>query len=102
MEQTPVMDVSPWPQGHGFIGSDTWWNYVLSKEERRRLDQLLGVALLDDEVRERLVERRDRALFERFGLSTETQTWLCSVQAASLTELAEAVVATLDMAPEPA
>jgi hypothetical protein len=106
MTQAPVMDVSPWPQGHGFSGADTWWNYVLSKEERRRLDQLLGIALLDDEVRERLVEHRDRALFEAFGLSTETQTWLCSVQAASLTELAQAVVArlraTLEMAPEAA
>jgi hypothetical protein len=106
MQQAPVMDVSPWPQGHGFTGSDTWWNYVLSKEEQRRLDQLLGVALLDDEVRERLVERRDTTLFEAFGLSMETQTWLCSVQAASLTELAQAVVArlrvTLDVTPEAA
>ncbi len=59
-DQGLVMDVTPWPKGHGFTGSDAWWQYMLSKDERRRLDNLMGVALLDEEIRGRLVEQRGR------------------------------------------
>jgi len=91
-DQGPVMDVSPWPKGQGFAGSDAWWQYMLSKDERRRLDNLMGVALLDEEIRGRLVEQRDNTLMEAFGLSTETQGWLRTIQADSLVELAQAIV----------
>jgi len=91
-DQGPVMDVTPWPKGHGFAGSDAWWQYMLSKDERRRLDNLMGVALLDEEIRGRLVDQRDNTLMDAFGLSTETKSWLRTVKATSLVELAQAIV----------
>lgn len=91
-DQGPVMDLSPWPKGQGFAGSDAWWQYMLSKDERRRLDNLMGVALLDEEIRGRLVDQRDDTLMEAFGLSTETQGWLRTIKANSLVELAQAIV----------
>jgi hypothetical protein len=92
MEQTPVMDVLPWPNGRGFSGATAWWDYVLSKDERQRLDNLMGVALLDFGVRERLLKERDNSLMAAFGLSEETQKWLRGIQAESLDELAQAIV----------
>ncbi len=87
-----VMDVSPWPNGRGFTGADVWWDYVLSKDEQCRLENLLGVALLNGDVRERLLHSHDNSLLAAFGLSQETQAWLCSVKASSLAELAQAIV----------
>lgn len=65
----------------------------MGKEEKRRLDNLMGTALLDTTVHNRLVYERDSALFAAFGLSKETQSWLRTVEANSLTELAQAIVA---------
>jgi hypothetical protein len=89
---TPVMDVLPWPQGQGFAGATSWWDYMLSKDESRRLDNLMGVALLDEEVSQRLVNDRDDTLLASFGLSKETRSWLRGIPATSLVELAEAIV----------
>ncbi len=89
--QKAVMDVSPWPDGQGFSGGNMWWNYVLSKSERQRLDSLIGVALLDTDVCDQLVTRRDDGLLSAFGLSPETKEWLKAVKATSLVELAEAI-----------
>lgn len=91
--ETPVMDVSPWPEGRGFAGGEGWWEYVMTKEEKRRLDNLMGLALLDDDVRDKLVAKRDRSLYDAFGLSAETQAWLSRLKVGSLTELAQAIVA---------
>ena len=90
--ETPVMDVLPWPQGRGFTGADAWWDYVMNKEERKRLDNLMGLALLDKEVCDRLLHKRDESLLSAFGLSFETQAWLRALRATSLAELAEAIV----------
>ena len=87
-----VMDVLPWPDGHGFSGTGAWWEYVLSKDEQRRLDHLLGLALLDDDIQNRLVHERDDSLMATFGLSDETRAWLHSLAATTLTELAQAIV----------
>jgi len=65
----------------------------MGKEEKQRLDNLMGTALLDEAVRRRLVNERDVSLLTSFGLSTETQSWLRTVEAQSLTELAQAIVA---------
>jgi hypothetical protein len=65
----------------------------MGEEEKRRLDNLMGTALLDETVRTRLVNERDTSLLTSFGLSTETQRWLRTVEAQSLTELAQAIVA---------
>jgi hypothetical protein len=89
--QKAVMDVSPWPKGKGFSGSSVWWEYVLSKTEVQRLESLIGMALLDQSVCERLVNVRDDALLEAFDLSHETREWLRMIKASTLSELAEAI-----------
>lgn len=92
-DPTPlVMDVLPWPHGHGFSGTDIWWEYILSQEERQRLDQLMGIALLDETICDRLVHQRDDSLFTAFGISEKTQKWLGTISANSLAELAQAIV----------
>src|SRR5690348_12309754 len=92
-DESPVMDILPWPRGRGFTGARAWWNYVLGKEEQRRLDHLMGVALLDEGICNRLVKERDGSLLSAFGLSEETQAWLRTIKATSLVEFAQAVVA---------
>ncbi len=89
MDQTPIMDVSPWPEGRGFEG---WWDELGRSAEMKRLDNLMGVALLDESVRHRLVKERDASLLTAFGLSHETQSWLREIQATTLAELAQAIV----------
>ncbi|MBZ0301804.1 MAG: hypothetical protein K8J31_18800 [Anaerolineae bacterium] len=90
---TPTMDVLPWPNGHGFQGTTAWWDYVNSKEERKRLDNLMGLALLDSDICRRLLKDRDASLLAAFELSPATQACLRSIQAATLTEFAEAIMA---------
>ena len=88
-----VIDVNPWPTGYGFKGGNEWWTYVLSQEESKRLDNLMGLALLDEDLRHRLVIERDTALFKAFDLTPQTQAWLQAVKADNLTEFAQAIVA---------
>lgn len=92
LKQTPTMDVLPWPQGHGFQGTGAWWDYVRSKEERKRLDNLMGLALLDEDICRRLLKDHDSSLYTAFGLSPDTQAWLRSIPAVTLVELAEAII----------
>jgi len=87
-----VMDLSPWPDCQGFQGTDEWWRYVLDMDEKKRLDNLLGAALLKVDIRQRLVWDRDEALFNEYGLSEPTKQWLRSVKAKTLTEFAQAIV----------
>jgi hypothetical protein len=86
-----VMDISPWPQGHGFAGGSTWWDHIRTRDEQQRLDSLMGVALLDADICERLLSGSDDSLMTAFGISEETQTRLRSAQATDLTDLAEAL-----------
>jgi hypothetical protein len=95
-----VMDVLPWPSGYGFSGADAWWQHTLSQNERDRLDDLLGLALLDKDVCEQLVAKRDASLLSAFGLSEDTQRWLTSIKASTLKELAQAVAASISYHPE--
>ena len=88
-----VMDVLPWPNGYGFSGADAWWQYTLSQSERDRLDDLMGLALLDKNVCEQLVVERAPSLLRAFGLSEDTQRWLTSIKANTLKEMAQAVLA---------
>lgn len=91
---SPVMDILPWPTGYGLTGREVWWNYVLSQDEQERLDNLLGLALLDKKICTLLVEKRDPALLTTFGLSEKTQTWLKGIEATNLRDLSRAIVAT--------
>jgi hypothetical protein len=86
------MDVQPWPNGKGFMGGNEWWDYVMTKDERARLDNLMGLALLDAQVCDRLLKDRDESLMKAFGLSNQTQAWLRALKVTSLVELAQAIV----------
>lgn len=92
--QSMVVDLSPFPNGKGFQGGQDWWDYVLSKDEQKRVDQLLGIALLDQTVCDRLVDERDESLLNAFGLSEGTIQWFQRVNASTLQDLAEAVLRT--------
>ena len=89
---TEVMDVLPWPKGYGFAGGESWWRRVLSQSDRERLDNLIGLALLDSKICERLVVKRDRALLTTFGLSEQAQDWLMGIKASTLKDFAQAIV----------
>jgi len=91
IEQTSGVDMSLWPDRRGFESADAWWD-VMDRDEKQRLDNLMGVALLDTEVRERLVNKRDKSLLTAYGLSQETQNWIREINATSLIELAQAIV----------
>ena len=86
-----VMDISPWPQGHGFTGATMWWDHVHEQNEQKRLDNLMGIALLDAEICERLLSGSDDTLMTAFEISAETQSRLRSVKATNLTDLAQAL-----------
>jgi hypothetical protein len=88
-----VMDVFPWPHGQGFTGAELWWDYVLTLDEQKRLDSLLGAALLDEKIRECLLSHGDDSLLAAFGISPETQRWLRAVKADTLADLAQAILA---------
>jgi len=87
-----VMDVSPWPSGQGFSGASAWWETVMGKSDRQKLDHLFGIALLDPELCEKLLTRRDDALLMPFGFSDEVRHWLKTIKALTLPELAEAIL----------
>ncbi|HEC22147.1 MAG TPA: hypothetical protein ENI95_04430 [Chloroflexi bacterium] len=65
---------------------------MLSAEEMHKIDKLLGAALVDQEVRRRLLRERDHDLLSEYKLTDETQAWLSTIQATSLMELARAIV----------
>lgn len=83
-------DKFPWPNSRRSIVNDKG-GHVLTHEDRESLDALLGAAMLDRGVRQRLLSERDSTLLLNFAISDETQAWLDSIQAQSLTELAQAI-----------
>ncbi|HRL13092.1 MAG TPA: hypothetical protein PKX07_14505 [Aggregatilineales bacterium] len=89
-----VTDLSPWADGRGFHGGKEWWDYIARKDERKRLDHLFGMALLDESIRRRLVDDRDESLFTAFGLSEPTKQYIRRINAGSLSDLAQAVCET--------
>jgi len=91
-EPTLIMDVLPWPQGCGFAGASAWWDYVLSKDECRKLNDLLGTALLDSDFCQRLLSGHDESILMKFEFSPQMREWLLNIHAATLQELAEALV----------
>ena len=87
-----VMDVLPWPSGYGFNGGDAWWQHTLSQGERERLDDLVGLALLDKNVCDQLIIQRDPKLLDAFALSLDTRHWLTAIKANTLQEFAQALL----------
>jgi hypothetical protein len=95
-KSNPVLDISPWPTGQGFKGRDAWWETIGNLEEQQKLDQLIGAALLSQEVCERLLGH-DEGLLLTFDLSEPTRRWLLDIQAGSLTEFAQAIVSRTEL-----
>jgi hypothetical protein len=87
-----VRDALVWPSGPGFIASDSCWLHTASPSERECLDNLIGLALIDQDIHDRLLVQRDPALLDAFNLSDDTRHWLVTVQADTLKELAQAVI----------
>ena len=96
-EETVVMDVKPWPAGQGFAGGAEWWDYVLSGDEKARIDSLMSAAMLDSSLKERLLNGVDVELLKAFKLTEPTIKLLGRIQAATLTEFAQCVVSTLKL-----
>jgi hypothetical protein len=91
-EPTLIMDILPWPQGNGFNGASRWWDYVLSKDETKKLNELLGIALLDSDFCQRLLSGNDESILTKFDFSSPMRDWLMNIHATTLQELAEALV----------
>ena len=68
-----------------------WRGFLLTADEKRGIDRLMGTALLDDSTRDLLVNKRDMSLMASFGLSRETQNWLRGIEATSLEEMAQEI-----------
>lgn len=93
LPQDMVLDITSVGGKRGFTGADEWWSHVRNQDEHRRLDNLLGVALLDENVRRRLVDNRDDELLNAFGLSESTKWWIGTLSASSLSDIAREVAA---------
>lgn len=80
-----------WKAEYGFHGGCVWWNRMLTLDEKSRLDQLMGAALLEPEIAERLL-RHDATLLERFEFSPLLRQWLLQTEAASIHEFARLIL----------
>ncbi len=87
------MDVLPSPTGYGFTGTEISWQHPVPQNEREQLDSLMGLALLDPGVRDRLLVQHDPALLDAFDLPDDTRQALSNIHASTLKEFAQAVVA---------
>jgi len=87
-----VVDV--WPNGFAFGNADVWAHPALTQTESERLDHLIGLALVDAKIRDRLIVQHDPSLLDAFDLTEVMRQWLASVKAGTLEELAQAIVAT--------
>ena len=69
--------------------------YYLTKsvaaDEIQKLDRLFGEALLDDDLRDHLLQGEGDHLMKRYGLSPETRDRLFSVQAPTLHDFASGI-----------
>jgi hypothetical protein len=92
-----VLDTNAWQGQPGFRGSDEYKTFVRNQDEGSRLNHLLGMALLDESIRHRLVDARDESLLASFGLSESTKKWIITMRANSLTDIASAVAANYQM-----
>ena len=71
---------------------------VLTEEQITNVNRLLGWALLDDTIRQRLVLDRDMALMADYGLSALTQQWLRDLPVSTLQAMAEQVLVCIQIA----
>jgi hypothetical protein len=69
-----------------------WQGFLLSNEERMRIDRMMGTAMLDEKLCHRLVKDRDTAVMSAFDLSSETQHWISNMSVSTLDEMAQEIV----------
>ena len=86
-----VLDIVPWPDGMGFISATVWWEYVRGQTEPDRLELLMTIALLSNEVCQLLLDH-DQQLLNAFALADHTIALIRSIDAATLEEFAQKIV----------
>jgi hypothetical protein len=67
----------------------------VSKEDRLALDNLIGLAFINDRVRYRLLHEPADTWLEAFSLSEEVRAWLLGISVTTLEELAKAILALI-------
>lgn len=65
---------------------------MFSQQELLKLNQLVGAALTNRSICQRLVSQRDATLQSDFNLATETWHYIASIKVASLEEFCQAIV----------
>lgn len=90
-DRNAVIDLFPWPTGSGFEHADDWWNYVLRQTEADRLNLLLAMALLSEDVCQ-LLFKCDPTLLQRFEFSDDISQLLTDSAFTSLDELARVIL----------
>lgn len=65
---------------------------ILDDEQIKKINYLLGWALLDDATHQGFVVERDSTLMTEQGLSWQVQHWLRSLEAGTIEELAEQIL----------
>ena len=71
------------------------WNSspVLSADDRESLDALVGQAMLNTRICDRLIGSRDERLLSEFGLSEAARRWVSGIEAVTLKDFAQALLA---------
>lgn len=72
---------------------------LIATDDLTRLDRLFGLALLNQNFRDRLLVERDEHLLEEFNVTEPVRRWFCQLPANSLSELAQHVVESRSMHP---
>jgi|GEM_PF-3033796 len=65
---------------------------VFRKQEMQRLNELVGAALTDRSVYQRLINQRDDSLQQEFQLAPETWQYLSLIRVTSLEELCDSIM----------
>jgi hypothetical protein len=91
-----VIDLHPWPDGLGFQDSSSWWAYVRSRREAEKLDLLLTMALLSQDIC-RLLLTHDQTLFEAIQFSPQMIALLSEIDANTLPEFTTALAAKISI-----
>jgi hypothetical protein len=90
-QSQPTIDCYPWPDGLGFRGAEEWWSYVCRQTEADKLDLLITMAHLSDQICALLLVH-DQDLFNRFQFLYCTLERLATIHVNSLAEFATALV----------
>jgi hypothetical protein len=86
-----VMDIVPLPNGQGFLGGNLWWEYVRSQDESAKLEVLITLATLSEEVWISLLAH-NIALLKAFAFSEETIAMLSEINADTVEGFAQAIL----------